>query len=277
MNQELPVDVDDVDALTAFVAGRSWYHTIDLGHGLVTPGWFDTRALARQLPFPERLDGQRCLDIGTFDGFWAFEMEARGASEVVATDVLDPSDWDWPAAASEAPRRQIGERHEGGVGFEVAAATLRSNVHHEACNVYDLDPDTTGTFDFVYLGSLLVHLRDPVGALERVRGVCRGRLLLTGTIDPALTLRSPRKPLARLDGRGRPWWWTANMAGVVRMVEAAGFELEGPARRVKFPAGAGQGRPRLRPAVLRSRGGREALLRAYYGDPHVALVARPVV
>ena len=35
---------------------------------------------------PESLAGVRALDIGTFDGFWAFEMERRGA-EVVAIDI----------------------------------------------------------------------------------------------------------------------------------------------------------------------------------------------
>ena len=59
---------------------------------MVTPGWFDTRAVAPKLPFPERSTGKRCLDIGTFDGFWAFEMERRGADEVLAIDLLDPTD-----------------------------------------------------------------------------------------------------------------------------------------------------------------------------------------
>ncbi len=33
----------------------------------------------------------RALDVATFDGFWAFEMERRGASEIVAID-LDCAD-----------------------------------------------------------------------------------------------------------------------------------------------------------------------------------------
>src|SRR5882762_3529258 len=75
---------------------RDWYHTIELAPGLVTPGWFDTREVARELPIPETLAGMRCLDVATFDGFWAFEMERRGAEEVVAIDLLDLVGADWP-------------------------------------------------------------------------------------------------------------------------------------------------------------------------------------
>jgi hypothetical protein len=38
-----------------------------------------------------------------------------------------------------------------------------------------------GRFDLVYLGSLLVHLRDPVRALECVRSVCDGLLIVVST------------------------------------------------------------------------------------------------
>jgi tRNA (mo5U34)-methyltransferase len=82
-----------------------WYHSIELAPGQVTPGWFDTRAAAAKVPLPERLDGKRCLDVGTWDGFWAFEMERRGADEVVALDIDDADGWDWP------PRERLrGER-----------------------------------------------------------------------------------------------------------------------------------------------------------------------
>src|SRR5437899_13086104 len=40
------------DQLARKVAGINWYHSIELAPGLVTPGWFDTRAVASQLPIP---------------------------------------------------------------------------------------------------------------------------------------------------------------------------------------------------------------------------------
>src|SRR5262245_18806240 len=51
-----------------------WYHTIDLGNGVVTPGFLDHRAQVQLYGLPESLKGMRCLDAATCDGFWAFEM-----------------------------------------------------------------------------------------------------------------------------------------------------------------------------------------------------------
>ena len=82
-----------------------------------------------------------------------------------------------------------------------------------------------GSFDFVYVGSLLLHLRDPVAALAAVRSVCAADAVIVDAIDLAKTLRFPRQPVATLDGRGRPWWWKPNLAALARLAEAAGFEL----------------------------------------------------
>ena len=108
------------DELREHVAAHDWYHTIELAPGVVTPGWFDTRSVVDALPLPASLAGKRCLDVGTFDGFWAFELERRGAEEVIAIDVLDPKAWDWPAnsdpvtSTTECPGRRDGERTERG-------------------------------------------------------------------------------------------------------------------------------------------------------------------
>jgi tRNA (mo5U34)-methyltransferase len=256
------------------VAGREWYHTLELAPGVVTRGWFDLRSVADRLPWPD-LRGRRCLDVGTFDGFWAFEMERRGAAEVVAADILDPRRWDWPAGATEAAIAAVGERKDQGQGFEIARDALGSSVERVELSVYDLDPADIGEFDVVYLGSLLLHLRDPVRALERVRGVCRERLLLLDAIDLPMSLLRPRTPLAHIEGTLRPWWWRPNQAGLKRMVESAGFTVvEGP-RRVLLSPGDAFPRPPLSPHTLRSRTGREYLFGRHVGSPHVALLCRP--
>ncbi len=262
-------------ALQKQVAGLEWYHTLDLAPGITTPGWFDTRSLLKELPFPASLAGRRCLDIGTFDGFWAFEMEKREASEVVAIDILDPRRWDWPAGSEAEVVAAIGARKGRGEGFAVAHRALGSRVERQEKSVYELDPTRDGTFDFVYLGSLLLHLRDPVGALQRVRSVCTDELLLVDAIDIALTLRTRRRPMASLDGVGRPWWWKPNLAALVRMVEAAGFRVI-QRRRCMMPPGPGQGRSKVSLRTLASRPGREIHLRERLGDPHGVVSARAV-
>jgi tRNA (mo5U34)-methyltransferase len=268
------MDPDDRARLRAAIEAHSWYHTIELAPGLVTPGWFDTRRVAPDLPMPASLDGARCLDVGTFDGFWAFEMERRGAAEVVAIDVLDPAQWDWPVGSDDAVLAAVGERKAAGAGFGLAHRALGSAVVRHELSVYDLD-DSLGSFDFVYVGSLLLHLRDPVRALERVASVCRGQALMVDAVDLVLSRLFRRQPLAGLDGRGRPWWWKPNAAGLGRMVEAAGFEIMSGPEPFFMPHGPGQvvGRPAWR--VLRSRDGIEAHIQHRWGDPHAAILARP--
>jgi tRNA (mo5U34)-methyltransferase len=257
------------------VAEIEWYHTLELAPDVVTPGWLDHRSIVGRIPIPASLVGARCLDVGTFNGFWAFEMERRGASEVVAIDVLDPRRWDWPVASQEATIRALMSRAAAGSGFEIAQEALRSRVDRRDCSVYDLDQGDIGRFDFVYLGSLLVHLRDPVRALERIRTVCDGTLIVVDGIDLPLSLRHPRQPVARLDGRGRPWWWYPNMAALARLVEVAGFAVVDRPRRLFMPLGDGWPRSRWRADLLRSREGRYHLTGAWLGDPHAVVVARP--
>jgi tRNA (mo5U34)-methyltransferase len=259
--------------IAADVGAREWYHTMELAPGVVTPGWFDTRKVASRLPMPASLRGLRCLDVGTFDGFWAFEMERRGADEVVAIDLLDPSKWDWPFNAEDEVRAAIGARKDAGQGFEIARQAFDSKVTRLERSIYDVDAADMGDFDFIYVGSLLLHLRDPVGGLARLRRVCRGRLLVVDAINPVLSFIAPRWPVATLDGRGRPWWWRPNVAGLARITEAAGFHVTGKPKVFGMPAGAGQPRPAFGPRTLRHATTLSVTLRARVGDPHAAVLA----
>jgi tRNA (mo5U34)-methyltransferase len=269
-------DAPPTDAgLRERVASIEWYHTLELAPGVLTPGWLDHRSILDRIPIPASLANARCLDVGTFNGFWAFEMERRGAKEVVGIDVLDPRRWDWPVTSEEATIQTLARRLAAGNGFDIAREALRSNVERVDCSVYDIDERDLGRFDFVYIGSLLVHLRDPVRALERIRSVCDGTLVVVDGIDLPLSLRSPRLPAARLDGRGRPWWWYPNVAGLARLIEAGGFQLLARPRRLFVPPGRGWHLSKFAPQLLRNREGRFQLTVAWLGDPHAVLVARP--
>jgi SAM-dependent methyltransferase len=150
-------------------AQESWYHTIELAPGRVTPGLVDLRSAAPGL-LPTDLDGLRALDVGAFDGFWAFELERRGA-DVVAADLDDYLDSDWPPPT----RRRLAPTMAGrtpGERFALAHELLGSRVRRIGCSIYDLTPERMGgRFDFVVVGALLLHLRDPVAGLEAVHSV----------------------------------------------------------------------------------------------------------
>jgi tRNA (mo5U34)-methyltransferase len=270
-----PTTLSD-DELRRYVADREWYHTEEIRPGIETPGWFDTRPTAAALPWPD-LTGKRCLDVGTFEGFWAREMHRRGATEVVAIDILDPRQWDWPWGSTSELLTTLGERKRGGEGFHFVNQALGVPIEHREMSVYDLDVSVVGEFDMVYIGSLLLHLRDPVRALEAVRSVCRpnARILSVDAIDLELSWRHPRRPLAEFDGAGRPWWWKPNMAGLARLVTAGGFEVIRRSGPIYLKPGRGQPLPRWSPSMLRNAAGRELMVTKWRGNPHAAILATP--
>lgn len=205
-----------------------WYHTIDVAPGVTTPGWFDLRPVVDLMPWPD-LRGKRCLDIGTYDGYLAFEMERRGASEVVAVDVEDHLLWDWPPDYRERdlPRDPGFSGPPKGAGFRLAAELMDSKVDWRPISIYDLDPSELGTFDVVVCGSLMLHLRDPLRALEAVRSVTGGLFLSSEQIEAALTLLGRGQPLFTLNGSGGDCqWFNFNAAGHERLLFAAGFAIE---------------------------------------------------
>ncbi len=228
----------------AVLANPAWYHTIDLGGAGVTPGHVDWRAYAERLLGPS-LTGLRALDVGTYDGFWAFAMERRGA-EVVAIDLDTLESADWPPVNRAALERDAAAWGlELGRGFTVAKAALGSHVERVACDVRVLTPEMVGgPRDLAFIGALLLHLRDPVRALENVRRalVPGGRLILLEAISLTETLLRPRTPLARFDSAQNAFnWWLPNVRTLHHYLWAAGFVAQ---RRIGLPL-----RPPARPEM----------------------------
>lgn len=134
-----------------------WFHKMELPGGLQTPGWSDPKI--DKLPhfgLPEQFSGMRVLDIGHAEGFFSFEAERRGAAEVVGIE-------NYPPMARK---------------FEICRAALGSRAQSHLASVYDLNPNTFGTFDLVMFFGVLYHLRHPVLALQKIASVCSGTLLM---------------------------------------------------------------------------------------------------
>jgi hypothetical protein len=147
--------------------------------------------------------------------------------------------------------------------------------------VYEVSPETLGRFDFVFVGSLLLHLRDPVGALERIRTVASGEVVVNDCIDYVLTKLRRRTPAARLDAEDRCWWWQPNLPALHSMIEQAGFEILERGEPYFVPFGPRYEVPRQDPRdVLRRLGsakGWEELVLYRRGIAHAAVRARPLV
>jgi tRNA (mo5U34)-methyltransferase len=203
-----PPHPDDLRELRRRVLGRRWFHTIDLGRGLVTPGIDDTPAKLRRLRLPRRLRGLSVLDIGAYDGFFSFEAERRGAARVLAADRYC---WTYGGMASKE-------------GFDLARAALRSRVGDVMLAVEDVTPRALGTFDLVLFLGVLYHAPDPLRYLRNARSVCRGQLILETHID-ALDYARPAAvfyPGATLNNDASNFWGP-NPAAVEAMLREAGF------------------------------------------------------
>lgn len=198
---------------------HKWYHVLELpGH--TTRGIFDMRRYVSQYGLPESLAGKRVLEVGTWDGFWAFEMERRGA-EVVAIDLDSEAELDWP------PRR----RHPDpslvrGSGFRLAREMLDSKVERVVRSVYHATPADLGTFDYVFCGSVLLHLRDQLLALERIAGLVRpgGTFISAEEYEPVTDLVP--FPLARFRANrdAAVVFWVPNRRAWRDMLWYAGFD-----------------------------------------------------
>ena len=213
-----------------------WYHTIELAPGQETEGMFDLRPFVPLYGLPESLAGMRCLDVGTWDGFWAFEMERRGG-EVVGIDLDDERLLDWP------PRRrpQAFPDEPRGANFTVAKDALGSNVERRVISIYDATPEELGTFDFAFCGSVVIHLRDQLLALERIAGLVKeGGQFVSAE---AYYARAARLPMAIARFRAnRPKdivFWEPNPRAWGRMLWTAGFDEVVEYGRFKLRARAG--------------------------------------
>jgi tRNA (mo5U34)-methyltransferase len=233
----------EAEALRKKVEAIGWYHTIDLGQGVVTPGRFNIHDRLPEYGFPERLDGRTVLDVGAFDGAFSFEAERRGAARVVASDSFvwydHPPHPDHPLTTGKA-------------GFELARQVLGSRVEDREIDVLDLSPQALGgTFDLVLFLGVLYHMRDPMLALERVASVTGDHLILESHVD-MLHVSTPAAafyPGASLK-QDPTNWWGPNPAAIEGMLRDVGF------RRTKVVSVTPSGLRRLKYGVDMVRLGR---------------------
>jgi tRNA (mo5U34)-methyltransferase len=189
-----------------------WFLRMDLGHGIVTPGWSDpARDKLPLFGLPEDMTDLRVLDIGCAEGFFSFEAERRGAVEVVSVD-FDP----------ECVKR-----------FALCAEALGSPNRARAMSIYDLDPGELGTFDLVMFFGLLYHLPDPLLGMQKVAAMASGTVLVQSRTMEARGFND--FPLARFRPHGLvsgphdspihdpTVYWEPNAACIHAMLDHLGF------------------------------------------------------
>lgn len=193
------------------VSQVQWWHQMELAPGVFTDGrqGYGTQETLRRIRLPQTLTGKTVLDVGSWDGFFAFESERRGATRVLATDSFV---WEGRTWGSKA-------------GFTLARTLLNSKVEDMVISPYDLSPERIGMWDIVLFLGVLYHLKHPLLALERLASVTRELLLVETHIDLSHGNAQPlliHYPNAELDGDPTSWWGP-NPICVQSMLASVGF------------------------------------------------------
>jgi tRNA (mo5U34)-methyltransferase len=219
-----------------------WWHSIDLGDGVITPG-SKSAALLRDelaaLDLPD-LAGRTVLDVGGWDGYFAFAAERAGAARVA---VLDHYVWSMDLPGQQAYWRECQERGvapepyeqtrfwhpdtlPGRAGFDTAREALNSNVEAIVADFAAADLTLYGQWDVVLFLGVLYHLRDPLGALQRLWALTADlaviethAIVVPGHEDDPLWRLYPGSEL-NADASN---WWSPNLPGLVAGLAAAGF------------------------------------------------------
>jgi hypothetical protein len=116
---------------------------------------------------------------------------------------------------------------ELGRGFGIAHQALGSRVERMITDVYDVTPEKIGgPVDLVFAGAIMVHLRDPVRALEALLGCLKpgGELVQYEPFSIRNTLLAPRRPTGDFQPLVSDFnWWMPNLSALKALPWAAGF------------------------------------------------------
>jgi tRNA (mo5U34)-methyltransferase len=206
---------EERDTMTAQLADQvnelQWWHTIDLGNGVVTPGKYPPSGL--NLKAFDRIDftGKRVLDIGCWDGLWAFEAEKRGAAEIYATD--------------DVSQRTFHNTRT----FNLAKDILQSKAQYFPETPIEALPSLGVKFDVVLFLGVYYHLRDPLRALGILRSVLNdgGLIVVEGPVSSYSRRKSTATFLYKNVSNNDPSnWWLPSLGCLEEWIESSFFRAK---------------------------------------------------
>jgi tRNA (mo5U34)-methyltransferase len=208
----------NADEVKQFVDSHIWFHAIDLGDGIITPGRKSQAVLgpeAETIFGPLNLCGCSVMDVGAWNGFYTVEATKRGAREVLAIDSLV---WLSPYFCGKET-------------FDFVMRRLGLTVQARILDVTEISEDLVGYWDVVLFLDVFYHLFNPIAALKRLAAVVNEVLVMQTWLD----LRDHNRP-AMVFYPGTELmddptnWWGPNRAAIEALLKTVGFE------RVEFSA-----------------------------------------
>jgi len=212
-----------------------WFHNFEIARNVWTnadgtgPGAdYPARRWKDVQPLFANLAGKSCLDIGCSSGFFSLKAKELGAASVLGVDSGE----------------QVGAIDQA----RYAGKVLGLSASFETISAYDL-ARLTERFDTVFFMGVLYHLRHPLVALEAIRSVCTGSLILQTITTPSgmrnrelerqetenvglnsRTMLDDRFPTVRfVEGKlagDSSCWFIPNVQAVTAMLRTAGFVPE---------------------------------------------------
>jgi tRNA (mo5U34)-methyltransferase len=197
--------------LKAEIARYTWWHSIDLGNGLITPGHKTPQIHAEEVAaYFDGVDlaGKSVIDIGAWNGFYSFEAKRRGASRVVAADSYA---WTHP-------------KTDGRKSFDFANRVTGLNVEPRLLDIEAPLPGDIGTFDIVLFLGVFYHLKNAITGLQNAARLAKELLIVETELDlyevgrPAMAFY----PGSELGGDATNWWGP-NKECVIALLKDCGF------------------------------------------------------
>jgi SAM-dependent methyltransferase len=204
-----------------------WYHAVELPDGRVLPGAWDLRGHEAAYLGGVDLTGKRVLELGPATGYLTFYMERLGAEVVsfeagfdVPIDLLPVRGVDHPEEKLRVMQETIDRNHDA---WWYLHRQFGSRATFVQGNIYDMPADL-GTFDVTLVGAILLHLREPWGALAQAAARTTGTMIVTEPLQD--DEQPPEANIMRFSPSAEHHmtnWWSIYPGAVVSMLSRLGF------------------------------------------------------
>ena len=211
----------------ADLSNFTWYHATELPDGTVLPGVWDLRGHESAYLGGVDLAGKRVLELGPATGYLTFYMERMGAEVVsfeagfdVPINTLPVKGQDQPDERLRVMQDTIDPNHDGWWHLHRAFGSSAKFVQG---NIYDM-PGDLGTFDITVVGAILLHLREPWGALSQAAQRTTETMIVTEPLQDDLD--PPESNIMRFSPSAEHHltnWWSIYPGAVVSMLGRLGF------------------------------------------------------
>ena len=204
-----------------------WYHAFELPDGRVLPGAWDLRGHESAYLGGVDVAGKRVLELGPATGYLTFYLERMGAEVVAFEAGFDVSIDVMPIRGREDPEQRrrvmqdtIDRNHDA---WWYLHRTIGSSAKFVQGNIYDMPADL-GSFDITLVGAILLHLREPWGALSQAARRTSETMIVTEPLQD--DWQPPESNIMRFSPSAEHHltnWWSIYPGAVVSMLSRLGF------------------------------------------------------